>query len=112
MESARADDPQLATLATFLAAFALLPQASEGVPAKAIITAAEERIATIHGEPAELQWPELADALEPIATVKGRLDGRRLGYFLRANAGRVLNGRKLVARSGHESTSIWGVRPA
>jgi hypothetical protein len=112
MERSREDDPELAELRIMLAAWAGLPGARAGLTVRETITLAEARAPTVMGEPAEFAWPELAEALAPVCGDRGGLNANRLGYWLRGRAGRVVAGRKFIARPAHANTVRWAVTDA
>ncbi len=55
------------------------------------------------------------DALLAVAGIAGSINGRRLGYWLRANRGKVVNGVRLLPDGVREGIGLWrldGARPA
>ncbi len=112
MERTRGADPELAELRTMLAAWGELPGARGGVTAREAIALAEMRTPTLMGEPTELAWPALADALVTVCGDRAGLNSRRLGHWLRTHSGRVIGGVKFIPRSGHADIARWAVTDA
>jgi len=53
---------------------------------------------------------DLTELLEDIAGDRGRINTRSLGWWLKRNAGRVVDGRQLVQVKGNSSGDRWAVR--
>ena len=107
MEQAREDDPDLEALRTVLTLWRdrIGP---EPVTVLELVERASERKATFGGEPGDWKEPELRDALLQIAGMRGSIDTRRLGYWLRAKAGRIVAGCRVVhAGATADSVARW-----
>jgi len=50
---------------------------------------------------------ELGDVLCEIAEERGQINRRKLGWWIRRNAGRIVDGRRFVRASGHRSAEAW-----
>jgi putative DNA primase/helicase len=57
-------------------------------------------------------YPKLRQALFEVAEVRGGIDGRRLGQYLRQRAGRIINGLKLVGEEDRSrKQNVWSLQP-
>jgi Bifunctional DNA primase/polymerase, N-terminal len=64
-----------------------------------------------YGRQPTYRRPELRQALVDAAGLRGEIDSRRLGHFLRKYKGRVIDGMKLVARRDtHRKLQTWRVQ--
>jgi hypothetical protein len=52
---------------------------------------------------------ELREVLHDIAEQRGEINRRRLGWWIRRHAGRIVNGRRFVRASGNRSAEAWQV---
>jgi hypothetical protein len=52
---------------------------------------------------------ELREVLHDIAEQRGEINRRRLGWWIRRHAGRIVNGRRFVRASGNRSAEAWRV---
>ena len=52
---------------------------------------------------------ELREVLHDIADERGEINRRKLGWWIRRNAGRIIDGRRFVRASGHRSAEAWQV---
>jgi hypothetical protein len=52
---------------------------------------------------------ELHEVLHDIASERGEINRRRLGWWLKRHAGRIVNGRRLIRASGARSAEAWVV---
>jgi hypothetical protein len=52
---------------------------------------------------------ELCEVLQDIADERGEINRRKLGWWIRRNAGRIIDGRRFVRASGHRSAEAWQV---
>lgn len=52
---------------------------------------------------------ELREVLHDIADERGEINRRKLGWWIRRNAGRIIAGRRFVRASGHRSAEAWQV---
>ena len=94
-----ADDPDRETLARLLAAW----QSVFG-KTPAMVRDAVKRAFASYGA-----YTELREVLDDIAGEGGDINRRRLGWWLKRHAGRVVDGRRLVRVSGNRSAEAWRV---
>ena len=52
---------------------------------------------------------ELREVLRDIADERGEINWRRLGWWIRRHAGRIVEGRRFVRASGNRSAEAWQV---
>jgi hypothetical protein len=52
---------------------------------------------------------ELREVLHNIADERGEINRRKLGWWIRRNAGRIIDDRRFVRASGHRSAEAWQV---
>ena len=52
---------------------------------------------------------ELREVLHDIADERGEINRRKLGWWIRRNAGRIIDGRRFVRASGNRSAEAWQV---
>ena len=52
---------------------------------------------------------DLREVLHDIADERGEINRRRLGWWIRRNAGRIVDGRRFVRASGNRSAEAWQV---
>ena len=52
---------------------------------------------------------ELREVLHDIADERGEINRRKLGWWIRRHAGRIVNGRRFVRGSGNRSAEAWQV---
>jgi len=52
---------------------------------------------------------ELREVLRDIADERGEINRRRLGWWIKRNAGRIVDGRRFVRASGNRSAEAWRV---
>lgn len=102
MAKVRAEDPDRAKLAALFAAWYEARQGS-GLKAGDLVAAATDRSG------GELIHPELHEALIVIAhDGRGGADARRLGMWLSARRGRIIDGRQLVSEEdSHTKQKLW-----
>ena len=62
------------------------------------------RRSAFHDEHAELR-----EVLHDIADERGEINRRRLGWWIRRHAGRIVDGRRFVRASGNRSAEAWQV---
>ena len=101
-ETARESDDSQATLAMLLHGLAEADPDGEGLTAKEI-----ERLASHRPD----EPPTCPTLVEAVSQVCGdRPNARRIGARLRNFAGRVCDGRRIVAERGHGNVTRWAVR--
>jgi len=96
---AMAEDPDRETLGRLLTAW----QSAFGKTA-AMVRDAVKQAAAFHDEHAELR-----EVLHDIADERGEINRRRLGWWIRRHAGRIVDGRRFVRASGNRSAEAWQV---
>jgi hypothetical protein len=96
---AMAEDPDRELLARFMDAW----MATFGRTG-AMVRDALHRLATNDGQTAEL-----SDVLEEIAGESGAINARKLGWWIRRHAGRIVDGRRLAGADGNASAGRWKV---
>jgi hypothetical protein len=94
-----ADDPDRETLNRLLTAW----QAAFG-RAPAMVRDAV-KMASKFGD----SQSELREVLHDIADERGEINRRRLGWWIRRHAGRIVDGRRFVRGSGNRSAEAWQV---
>lgn len=94
---ALSEDPDRETLGRLLSAW----QEAFG-RAPTMIREALTRINRLHDE-------ELQEVLHDIAGERGEINRRKLGWWIRRNAGRIVNGLRFVRCSGNSSAEKWRV---
>jgi len=52
---------------------------------------------------------ELGEILREIAGERGEINRRKLGWWIRRNSGRIVNGRRFVRASGNRSAEAWQI---
>ena len=98
MFEAMAEDPDRETLDRLLTAW----QSAFGRTAAMVRDAI--RISACGDEHAELR-----EVLHDIADVRGEINRRRLGWWIKRNAGRIVDGRRFQRASGNRSAEAWQV---
>lgn len=96
---AMAEDPDRETLGRLLVGW----QAAFGKTA-AMVRDAVKRAADFGDQHAELR-----EVLRDIAEERGEINRRKLGWWIRRHAGRIVDGRRFVRASGNRSAEAWQV---
>jgi hypothetical protein len=96
---AMAEDPDHETLGRILTAW-------QDVFGK---TAAMVRDAVKHASSFGDEHVELREVLRDIADERGEINRRKLGWWIRRHAGRIVDGRRFVRGSGNRSAETWQV---
>src|ERR1019366_2569476 len=96
---AMAEDPDRETLGRLLSAW-------QSVFGK---TAAMVRDAVKQAAAFQNEHVELREVLHDIADERGEINRRRLGWWIRRHAGRIVDGRRFVRASGNRSAEAWQV---
>jgi hypothetical protein len=99
---AMAEDPDRETLGRILTAW-------QGVFGK---TAAMVRDAVKQAASFGDEHVELREVLRDIADERGEINRRKLGWWIRRHAGRIVDGRRFVRGSGTRSAETWQVESA
>jgi putative DNA primase/helicase len=113
IERARASDGKIRNLAAVLEQWYAVIGA-ERITASALIDRALEQNPGDDRDAHGFIHPELREALLAVAAEKGFLNANRLGYWLRANAGKVVGGCRIVRDDGrlHYATAWYCERIA
>jgi len=101
-QTAKEQDRSGDILRLLIAGLKELDPGAEGLTAKEIVKAVEAK-------PAE--YPTLAEALAEVATERGVIDPRRLGYQFRKHDGRLSGKYKLTSKPGRGGVKKWFVQP-
>ena len=96
---AMAEDPDRETLGRLLTAW----QSVFG-STPAMVRDAVKQASPFHDEHVELR-----EVLHDIADERGEINRRRLGWWIRRHAGRIVDGRRFVRASGNRSAEAWQV---
>ena len=99
MFEAMAEDPDRETLDRLLTAW----QSVFG-KTSAMVRDAVKQAAAFHDENVELR-----EVLHDIADERGEINRRRLGWWIRRHAGRIVDGRRFLRASGNRSAEAWRV---
>ncbi len=105
IETARADDPEVARFRAVVSAWANTAAANKSLTAGELKAQAEKHDPHL---PGALAFPELNQALLDVAGHRGTIDPRRLGHFLGRNKGRIIEGHRLAGdRDAKRKQSVW-----
>ena len=52
---------------------------------------------------------ELLEVINDIASERGEINRRKLGWWIRRHAGRIVDGRRFIRASGNRSAEAWQV---
>ena len=96
---AMAEDPDRETLGRLLTAWQLVFGKTP-----AMVRDAVKQASVFHDEHVELR-----EVLRDIADERGEINRRRLGWWIRRHAGRIVDGRRFVRASGNRSAEAWQV---
>jgi putative DNA primase/helicase len=109
MEAAREDDPELAELCEIIGLWRDCLGADIGLTAREIAERASRRLQGDQGQgTSEMQMPDLFDALTRIAGERGIINTKRLGKWLLAHEGRIVDGHRLKRGSlAHGGVVRW-----
>lgn len=114
IDSAREEDPELLMLTAVLVGLRKA-LGNEKMTAGGIKDVAEEREEASSGIDLGRRpylHPELHQALVDAAGIRGTIDTRRLGCYLKRHKGRIVKGLKLVANQNtHLKQQVWGAEP-
>jgi hypothetical protein len=93
------EDPDRETLGRLLTAWQLVFGKTP-----AMVRDAVKQASVFHDEHVELR-----EVLRDIADERGEINRRRLGWWIRRHAGRIVDGRRFVRASGNRSAEAWQV---
>lgn len=96
---AMADDPDRETLGRLLSAW----QAVFGKTPAMVREAVKQGLLSIEGN------IELGEVLHDIADERGEINRRKLGWWIKRHAGRIVDGRRFLRSSGNRSAEAWRV---
>ncbi|MBF0094476.1 MAG: PriCT-2 domain-containing protein [Alphaproteobacteria bacterium] len=105
MDSIRGADPKLEALTMVMEQWHT-HLATRRASVKEVIDVATDQIASFHGR-AEFINPDFREALLAVAGDGGAISGRRLGKWLAANQGRIVNGMRLTPDGQHAGVVRW-----
>jgi len=97
-------DPSREFLAAILPAMEKLDPTGKGLFVAQLVDAGSAM--TVGRQP---KHPDLAAALQPLATANGAIKPNLLGMKLKTYEGRIVNGRRLVSRMTRTGTRLWYV---
>ena len=106
MEAARNADPRRAAIAAVIAQWRNVIGA-ESVTVSEIIERATARVRSTDREPSEYVHPDFREALLTVAGDGGAINGRRLGNWLRAISGRLVDGARIDAIGSRQNSVVW-----
>ena len=102
----RASDSKLNALGALLAQWNSAI-GTTSITAKALVAKAGEQEPDGRGGPDRFICPELRDALLTVAGAKGAISTSALGYWLRSNAGRIVDGLRIVPDGEGQRVQRW-----
>ena len=113
VETARKDDPDLASLRDILTCWAEAIGTNTNKPIREVIKIASAKDLSYDGEPADFKWPDLRASLISAAGFKGNIDPKALGKYLLDKEGRVANGLRIKRgpQDTHAKVGTWFVEP-
>ncbi len=107
MEKVRKADPQMALIKQVMGQWAKVI-GQKKVTTGDLNTLADEMVDVSLGSTAKKhKYPELRDALLAVAGEGARINGRRLGRWLSAHQGRVVNGYKFICPGIRGGQAVW-----
>lgn len=108
MEEVRGADPKLESLTTVIEQWNT-HLGSRRVSVKEVIDVATDQLASFHGR-ADFINPEFREALLAVAGDGGAISGKRLGKWLSANQGRIVNTMRITPDGIVSGISRWRLR--
>lgn len=108
---AREDDPELIQLRDIVTQWDHIVGRGNSKSVKQIVEIANQREVSEFGDPSEYRSPEFRDALLSVAGVRGEIQNKKLGDWLRFIEGRITNGLR-VRKAGNDSNTksvLWKV---
>lgn len=106
MEKARNADPRRAAIAAVIAQWRSAIGA-ESVTVSEVIERATTRTRPADREPAEYAHPDFREVLLAVAGDGGAINGRKLGNWLRAIAGRLVDGARIDNIGSRQNSVVW-----
>lgn len=100
-ETAKADDSSGAAVCGLIGGLLEVDEYGDGMTAKEIVDKLAEN---------DSKYPAMREVVSEVATYKGRIDAKSLGYALRKYRGRIANGFQLHADNSHNSVLRWKVK--
>src|SRR6185437_1117991 len=110
-ESAREDDPELMQLRDLVTSWESTIGKDTTKTVKQAVEIANQKQTNEFGDPTEYRSSEFRDALLAVSGIRGEIDAKRLGNYLRSIEGRISNGLR-VKRAGtdrHSKNLLWRV---
>jgi hypothetical protein len=99
-ESAEAEDTSLAIVRGLIGGLLELDEYGDGLTAREIAAKLAE-------DQTGKRFPAMREVVAEVATHRGAVDARRLGYALRKYRGRIANGFRIHNSVGHGNTCRW-----
>jgi hypothetical protein len=102
-ETAKADDQSGATVAGLIGGLIEIDDSGDGLTVREIVDELNDK------DNAD-RFPTLRDVVAEVATIKGAIDGKRLGYMLRTYRGRIAGGFRIEGQpKGRNKVISWFV---
>lgn len=111
MAQVRASDPKLEELTEILRHWKALVGQDNEVTVRALIDRATAHRTGLAGEPHQFLQPDFREALLRVAGKGGAINGMRLGKWLGANKGRVVERVSIQPGTISEGSNTWKVAP-
>ena len=109
MEAAREDDPELSELREILTLWVEAFK-DETITLRRVVERIEEHLPSKMGEPTDVAYPDLRDALFRLAGERGVINTKRLGKWLSSHAGRLVGQRRFKhAGNARGGVAQWRV---
>jgi len=103
-ESAKADDTSGAILRGLIGGLIEVDQTGDGMTVREIVNALNDPANTN-------RFPSMREAVSEVATVRGSVDQKKLGYSFRKYRGRIANGYRLMSGDSHGGVKKWKIQP-
>lgn len=110
-ECARDDDPELIQIRDIVTQWENTIGKDSARTVKQVVEISNLRETSEFGDPAEYRSPEFREALMSVAGVRGEIDNKKLGNWIRSIEGRISNGMR-IKRAGvdsHTKHVLWKV---
>jgi hypothetical protein len=105
-ETAKADDSSGAIVRGLIGGLLEVDEHGDGMTAKEIVDKLNEN--PLHGA----KYPSMREVVSEVATHKGRIDAKSLGYAFRKYRGRIANGFTICGEMAHGGVIRWKAKPA
>src|SRR6185437_1197503 len=94
-ETAREDDTDLLALRQIITNWNEVIGDREAKTVREILEIADERLSDEFGNQGSYRWQDFRDSLSEVAGTKFGIDGNKLGHWIRAREGRIVNGLRI-----------------